>query len=87
MILSFLLGCVIGSAVVGSSVKRTLGVHNGDISTVLTNSLINSAAYYISITWIAKADIVAYAGTVVGSTLLVCYMAAKNKEAQNGQDS
>lgn len=83
MIVDILVGVVVGSAVVGSSVKRTLGVHNGDIKTVLHNSLINSGAYYISIMWIAKDNVPAYIGTVIGSTLLVCYMAKKNKESEN----
>jgi presenilin-like A22 family membrane protease len=78
---------IVGSAVVGSSVKRTLGVHSGDIAITLQNSLINSAAYYISIHWIAKSNVPAYLGTALGSTLLVCYMAAKNKEALDAEDS
>ena len=78
---------IVGSAVVGSSVKRTLGVHNGHIDVTLQNSIINSIAYYVSIHWIAKSNITAYLGTVLGSTLLVCYMAAKNKEAQDESEN
>lgn len=82
----FLLGCVIGSGVVGSSVQRTLGVANGDIATTTYSSVINSAAYYISVYFIAKDNLVGYAGTVVGSTLTVLWMANKNKEANGKKD-
>jgi len=80
VITQFLLGCVLGAAVVGSSVQRTIAVEHGKIDVAVWNSLINSASYGFSIYAIAHNDWVAYAGTAVGSTILMAYMAWRNKK-------
>ncbi len=67
----FLLGCLVGAGVVWSSVERTLAVHNSDYRAALTGSIVNSLAYYWSIHFVAKDDLVSYWGTAVGSTLII----------------
>lgn len=78
-IVRFIIGLVVGSAVVGSSVSRTLAVHKGDVNGAVLHSIINSASYFYSVYAIVKGDTVGYIGTAVGSTLLMGYMAIKEK--------
>jgi hypothetical protein len=75
----FILGFIVGAAVVGSSVGRTLAVHNLSYSAALKHSAINSLAYYASIRFIAQDNIPAYVGTALGSTLVILYMIAKEE--------
>jgi hypothetical protein len=81
----FLVGSVVGAAVVGSSVQRTLSVEHGNVRQAVTSSLINSSAYFYSVWAISKDNYVAYLGTALGSTLLMVYMARKNKNEQAGR--
>lgn len=78
----FLVGCIIGAAVVGSSVQRTIAVEHGNVKSAVLNSIINSAAYGFSVYAIAQNDWSAYVGTGVGATILLAFMAWRN---QNGQ--
>lgn len=79
----FLLGMVVGGMVVGSSVHRTLSVHNGKVAGALNGSVQNSIAYFFSVNWIAKDNYVAYLGTAVGSTLVVLWMTMRNRKYSN----
>lgn len=78
--LSFFIGLFVGAAVVGSSVSRTLHVEHGNMRGAVFHSVLNSASYFYSIYAIAKGDHIGYAGTALGSTLLMAYMAWKNSK-------
>ena len=71
----FLAGCFIGAAVVGSSVRRTVSVAEGNVMSALNSSILNSASYGLSIYALAHDDWIGYAGTAFGSTLIVMWMA------------
>jgi len=75
-VLEFLVGCVVGAAVVGSSVQRTISVDHGNVKMAVACSLINSVSYFYSVWAIAKDNYTAFVGTAVGSTLLMAYMAS-----------
>lgn len=75
----FLIGCVVGAVLVGSSTQRTIAVHEGKLLSTFISSNLNSVSYYFSIYFIAKDNITAYLGTVLGSTLIVMYMSKKYK--------
>ena len=79
MIVDFALGTFIGATLVGSSVQRTLSVGEGQVGLTLFNALMNSAAYFFSVYFVVNKNITAYMGTVLGSTVIVCYMAMKNR--------
>lgn len=79
IIIQWLLGTVIGAGVVGSSVQRTLSVSRGDVAPTVLHSLLNSAFYYFSVTFIARDNLHAYLGTCVGSTIVVVYMVLRVK--------
>ena len=77
----FFLGCIIGAGVVGSSIQRTLAVEHGNVRGAFVSSILNSLSYFFSVYCIVNNDWAAYAGTALGSTLLVMYMAAKKRIA------
>lgn len=81
--IDFLLGMIVGAAVVGSSVWRTLACDKAELNGAVWSSVINSAAYYCSIHWIAHDNNVAYAGTALGSTAIIIYMTLQNRKAKN----
>lgn len=83
MILDFLIGCAIGGTLVGSSVQRTLSVGKGEVGMTALNAGLNSLSYFFSVSFIAKDNLVAYLGTCLGSTLVVLYMAIRNKKRKN----
>lgn len=76
---SLLLGCILGAAVVGSSVQRTIAVERGQVNVAVFSSIINSASYGFSIYSVANNDWIAYTGTAIGSTVLMAYMAWRNR--------
>lgn len=82
--LNFSIGCIVGAAVVGASVWRTLAVYDGSIAGAAYSGAINSAAYYYSVSYIAKDNLTAYIGTAVGSTLIIMFMAYRKKLKQGG---
>jgi len=73
----FIIGCVVGAVLVGSSTQRTIAVHEGRLWSTFMNANLNSVSYYFSIYFIAKDNLVAYLGTVLGSMVIVMYMATK----------
>lgn len=73
------LATIIGAGVVGSSVSRTISVDRGNIKGAVIHSLINSVTYFYSVWAISKEDYAAYTMTAVGSTVLMAYMAYKNR--------
>lgn len=83
--IDFLLGCIVGAAVVGSSVWRTLACDKAELNGAIWSSVINSAAYYCSVHWISQSNNVAYAGTALGSTAIIIYMTIRNKGARSGR--
>lgn len=70
MILSFLIGFITGVGVVGTTINRQLAVHSGNVGATLRSSISNSIFYYASVHFVAKQDIVAYAGVALGSILI-----------------
>lgn len=76
---NFVIGCLLGAAVVGSSVQRTISVEHGNIKWAVLNSIINSASYGYSVYAISHNDWVAFLGTAVGSTTLMAIMAYRNR--------
>lgn len=81
-ILNFILGFIVGAAVVGASVWRVQAVQAGSMTGAWQSGLLNSVAYYFSIHWIAHDNLGAYMGTAVGSSLIVIYMAYKKKQRE-----
>lgn len=79
-LLHFGIGFIVGAAVVGSSVMRTLYVDRGNVQGAFISSVINSISYFYSVYAIAKENHVGFLGTAVGSTLLMIYMAWKKKQ-------
>jgi hypothetical protein len=75
--MDFLIGIVVGSLVVGSSVMRTLGVDRKDQRLTFFASILNGASYYASVRFNAGDNVLAFLGTVIGSTITVCWMARK----------
>lgn len=74
------LAAIIGAGVVGSSVTRTISVERGEVKGAVISSLINSVTYGYSVWAISKEDWMAYIMTAVGSTLLMAFMAWRNKK-------
>lgn len=75
--IDLVLGLFIGAGVVSSSVMRTLSVEHSNQKLALMSSLINGGSYFLSVKFIAEDNVVAFIGTVIGSTIAVCYMARK----------
>jgi len=82
--LDFLIGCAVGSVVVGASVWRTLAVHEADMAGAWWSGIMNSVAYYYSVHFVAHDNLVAYTGTAVGSTLTIVIMAYRKKRKNKG---
>lgn len=78
-----LLGMVIGAGVVGASVQRTISVARGDMMGAINSSVVNSIAYFYSVYFIAKDNITAYVGTVIGSTIVVIWLTIRNRKNKN----
>ncbi len=79
------IGLAIGAGVVGSSVHRTISVARGDVFGSVSGSIINSITYFFSIYWIAKDNMAAYIGTVIGSTIMVIVMAKRNRNGNKSE--
>lgn len=75
--IQFIFGLAIGAGVVGSSVMRTLAVEHKNQRLALISSIVNGVSYFLSVKFIAEDNIIAFLGTVIGSTITVCYMARK----------
>lgn len=69
-----------GAGVVGTSTARTIEVHKGKPLPATLHSALNSIFYYISVHWIVQNNMQAYLGTALGSTLVILYMAYRNKK-------
>ncbi len=79
MILQFLIGIIVGAIVVGGSVERTLGVHEGNVLKASFYNILASLSYFLSTYWVAKDNYVAFSGTVVGSSFVIIYLSRRNK--------
>ena len=77
-----MLGVLIGGAVVGASVYRTLAVHDGAVVKTFGSSIINGVAYFASMLFIVRGNITGYIGTMIGSTFVVCLMAYNNRNVE-----
>lgn len=86
MIVQFLIGVVIGAGVVGSSVHRTLSVGQGRLTATTVGAHLNSLFYFFSVSFIAKDNLSAYFGTVLGSWVISLYMAWDNKKQRSKMD-
>lgn len=71
--MSILIGVIVGFCLVGSSVIRTLSVSSRHIGVIVLSNLSNGFFYYISVNFVVRSDIQAYAGTVLGG-LLACLL-------------
>ena len=76
-----ILGLLFGALLVGGSVERTLNVHRGNATSAIVFNCISSFTHFYSIYWITKDNISAYAWSVVGSSIVLGYMARKNRKA------
>lgn len=77
--LDFILGFIVGAAVVGASVWRVQAVQSGNVVAAWQSGALNSVAYYFSIHWIANDNLAAYIGTAIGSSLVVVLMTVKQR--------
>jgi hypothetical protein len=78
-IINFILGLFVGATIVGSSTQRTISTYDGKAEMAMFSSFMNGIAYFISIKFVAKDNYIGYLGTMVGSILIVGYMAIKHR--------
>lgn len=76
---SFLIGIFVGASLVGSSVQRTLSVGKGNVLRACVHNGANSLFYFFSVYFIAEKNFQAFAGTTVGSMIIIFYLAEKNR--------
>ena len=79
-------GIIIGVAVVGSSVQKTLNVYEGNVWGALISNVINSASYFASVYFVAKDNITAFVGTCIGSAFIISYLAYRNRRKHEDID-
>ena len=82
-IIDFIIGIVVGGAVIGSSVSRTLNVRDGKVLRTIVAMTVANISYYLSVTFLVKGNIIGYLGTCVGGTIVLVTMALKNRKRLN----
>lgn len=78
-IIDFALGIFVGATLVGSSTQRTISTYDGKLGMATFSNFMNGAAYFISVRFVAKDNYIGYLGTMVGSIIIIAYMAIKHK--------
>ena len=82
MIENLIIGILVGSFLVGTSVQRTLTVGTGEFAKTFISSCINSIFYFLTVYFISKDNIVAYIGTAIGACIITTGMSFKNYRRQ-----
>jgi len=82
----FLLGLIIGGAVVGSSTQRTIYSGKGDIKFALIYNSINFFSYMASIYFIVGYQYTAIIGNLIGSSISVFYIARSHMRKKEQEE-